>query len=312
MDRILAIALNTFREAVRDRVLYGVLGFAVAILAFTLALAELSLDEQRRVVLDVGLASISLFSVVIAVFLGSSLLYKEIERKTLYVILPKPIRRYELLVGKFVGITLTASVFVGIMGAVQLYVTAIQAQAAAWLLVGAPLGLALVFGVGFYRASDRTRDRTGMAPVLSVVALATMTAVCATTDVAVVPILEALVLVVGEVILLAAVAMLFGSFSTPFLTGAFTIGVWLLGRSADTMASIHSRMLPEGVRSLLHGLAWVLPNFHLFVPSMHTLEPTAGALSPGAYVGSSMVYAVLYAIALLVVASVAFQRRDLA
>ena len=308
MDRILAIALNTFREAVRDRVLYGVLGFAVAILAFTLALAELSLDEQRRVVLDVGLASISLFSVVIAVFLGSSLLYKEIERKTLYVILPKPIRRYELLVGKFVGITLTASVFVGIMGAVQLYVTAIQAQAAAWLLVGAPLGLALVFGVGFYRASDRTR----MAPVLSVVALATMTAVCATTDVAVVPILEALVLVVGEVILLAAVAMLFGSFSTPFLTGAFTIGVWLLGRSADTMASIHSRMLPEGVRSLLHGLAWVLPNFHLFVPSMHTLEPTAGALSPGAYVGSSMVYAVLYAIALLVVASVAFQRRDLA
>lgn len=309
MDRVLAIALNTFREAVRDRVLYGVLGFAIAVLAFTLALAELSVEEQQRVVLDVGLASISLFSVVIAVFLGSSLLYKEIERKTLYVILPKPVRRYEVIVGKFFGITLTASVFVGIMGAVQLFVTAIQAEAAPWLLVAAPLGVATFAGVGFYRASDRT----SLAPVVSAVALATMTGVCATTDVAVVPVLDALVLVIGEVVLLAAVAMLFGSFSTPFLTGAFTIGVWLLGRSADTMATMRSRVLPETLRSFLHGLAWVVPNFHLFVPSMHALSPTHGAeLSPAAYVGQSMCYAVVYATALLVVASAVFERRDLA
>lgn len=93
MNRILAIALNTFREAVRDKVLYGVVGIASAFLVFTLALAELSLNQQARVVTDIGLASISVFSVVVAVFLGSSLLYKEIERKTLYVILPKPIER---------------------------------------------------------------------------------------------------------------------------------------------------------------------------------------------------------------------------
>jgi len=293
---------------VRDRVLYGVLGFAVAVLMFTLALAELSLEEQRRVVLDVGLASISLFSVVIAVFLGSSLLYKEIDRKTLYVILPKPVRRYELLVGKFLGITLTASVFIGVMGAVQLFVTAIQAGAAAWLLIAALLGLAIVLGVAFSRASDRT----SLAPAMSAVALATMTGVCATTDAAVLPILEALALVVGEVVLLASVAMLFGSFSTPFLTGAFTIGVWILGRSADSMASMQSRVLPEALRTFLHGLAWVVPNFNLFVPSMHALDETVGALSPGAYVGQSLAYAVLYASALLVVASALFERRDLA
>ena len=97
--RIYAIALNTYREAVRDRVLFGVLVFAAGVLALTLALAELSLDQQMRVVTDVGLASISLFSVVVAIFLGSSLLYKEIERKTLYVILPKPIARFEFLLG---------------------------------------------------------------------------------------------------------------------------------------------------------------------------------------------------------------------
>ena len=308
MDRIFAIALNTFREAVRDRVLYGVLGFAIAVLAFTLALAELSLDQEARVVRDVGLASISFFSVVIAVFLGSSLLYKEIERKTLYVILPKPVRRHELIVGKFVGITLTASVFVGIMGAVQLYVASVQAGAPAWALLAAPLGLAVVGGLGFYRASDRAQ----MAPVVSVLALGTMSALAATTSVALGPILEALLLVVGEVVLLAAVAMLFGSFSTPFLTGAFTIGVWLLGRSAGTMATIHSRVLPEAVRTFLHGLSWVIPNFHLFVPNMHVLEPTEGALSPLSYVGTSLGYSVVYASALLIVASVVFQRRDLA
>jgi ABC-type transport system involved in multi-copper enzyme maturation permease subunit len=308
MGRVLAIALNTFREAVRDRVLYGVLGLAIAVLLFTLALAELSLDQQRRVVLDVGLASISFFSVVIAVFLGSSLLYKEIERKTLYVILPKPVRRWEVIVGKFVGIALTAGVFVGLMGAVQLYVSAIQAGASTPLLIGAPIGLALVAGVVFGRAPDRTNA----APLLSALALGVMAAVCATTTTPVAPILFALVLVLGEVVLLAAVAMLFGSFSTPFLTGAFTVGVWLLGRSADSMATMRSRVLPEAVRSLLHGLAWVLPNFHLFVPSMHALEPADGALSPLAYVGSSMTYAALYACALLVVASVIFQRRDLA
>src|ERR1041385_2292336 len=129
MRPIAAVAINTFREAVRDRVLYGVLGVATFVLVFTLVLAEVSLDQQRRIVLDVGLASISLFSVLVAIFLGSSLLYKEIERKTLYVILPKPIRRHEFLLGKYFGIVLTAFVFVAIQGAVQLCVSSVQAHA---------------------------------------------------------------------------------------------------------------------------------------------------------------------------------------
>ncbi|HBQ18033.1 MAG TPA: hypothetical protein DEF51_45235, partial [Myxococcales bacterium] len=139
MGRVWAIAINTFREAVRDKVLYGVLGFACAILLFTLALAELSLHQQRRVVLDVGIASISLFSVVIAIFLGSSLLYKEIERKTLYVILPKPIHRWQFLLGKYVGIVVTAAVFIAIMGGIQLWVTSVQAEVPIWMVTALPL-----------------------------------------------------------------------------------------------------------------------------------------------------------------------------
>ena len=72
MSRIYAVALNTFREAVRDRVLYGVLAFAIAVLTFTLVLAELSLNQERRVVSDIGLASISLFSVIIWAFSAGS------------------------------------------------------------------------------------------------------------------------------------------------------------------------------------------------------------------------------------------------
>jgi ABC-type transport system involved in multi-copper enzyme maturation permease subunit len=151
MHRVVAVALNTFREAVRDRVLYGVLGVACFVLLFTLVLAQVSLDQELRIVLDVGLASISLFSVLVAIFLGSSLLYKEIERKTLYVILPKPIHRHEFLLGKYFGITLTAMVFIAIMGSIQLYVSAFQAGAAPALVLGAGIGMPVLFGLWAWR-----------------------------------------------------------------------------------------------------------------------------------------------------------------
>lgn len=307
MLRVWAIAINTFREAVRDKVLYGVLGLASAVLVFTLALAELSLHEQRRIVRDVGLASISLFSVVVAVFLGSSLLYKEIERKTLYVILPKPIRRHEFLIGKYLGVTLTGAVFVAIMGAVQLWVTAVQAGAAPPLLALVPLGSLAVLGV----ALRRVRDRTSVVPLWSLASLAAAAATCATTDVPMAPIVAALALNVGEVLLLSAVAMLFSAFSTPFLTGALSLGVWLVGRSADEMAHVRSDMLSDRVEAALHLLARVVPNFDLFVPGQHALS---GGLEPAGgtawYVATTLGYGVAYAAGLLTVASLVFRRRD--
>src|SRR5690349_13007099 len=224
MHRIAAVALNTFREAVRDRVLYGVLGIATFVLIFTLVLAEVSLDQQRRVVLDVGLASISLFSIVAAIFLGSSLLYKEIERKTLYVILPKPIRRHEFLFGKYLGIALTAFVFVTIQGAVQLLVSSIQAGASLPLVLGVLFGMPALLGLAMWKA----RDRTAVVVPWSCVALAAAAFVASTTKLALAPILCALTLTVGEVLMLTAVALFFSSFSTPFLTALLTLGVWLV------------------------------------------------------------------------------------
>lgn len=305
--RIYAIALNTYREAVRDKVLFGVLVLATAVLALTLALGELSLDQQMRVVTDLGLASISIFSVIIAIFLGSSLLYKEIERKTLYVILPKPIARFEFLLGKYVGIVATCVVFIAIMGAVQLLVTAIQAGASTALVVAVPAALAALLGFGFLVA----KDRTVVVPIWSAVALAASIWVCSTVDVELFRLLASLALNVGEVFILAAVALLFSAFSTPFLTGAFTFGVWLVGRSAHDMVAMETRVLSPGMKQLLSWLAEIVPNFNLFVPGRSTLVGVAGNYrEPLIYVATSMGYAVLYAAVVLALAALIFRRRD--
>lgn len=305
LARIYAIAINTFREAVRDRVLYGVLGFACAILFFTLAIAELSLHEQARVVADVGLASISLFSVIVAMFLGSSLLYKEIERKTLYVILPKPVQRAEFLLGKYFGIFLTAVVFVALMGALQLWITAVQAEASGTLLGGSLLGLLVLLGLSLFFA----RDRTAVLVPYSLVALVVCALVANSTEAKVEPLLAQLFLCAIEVLVLAAVALLFSSFSTPFLTGIFTLGIWVLGRSADDMATVQSKQLGELTKQLLHGAAEVLPNLQLYVPGRSLLYgETSVWVWP--YVASCLGYGLLYALVLLTTAAFIFQRRD--
>jgi Cu-processing system permease protein len=306
MGRVLAVAVNTFREAVRDRVLYGVLGIATFVLVFTLVLAEVSLDQQRRIVLDVGLAAISLFSVLVSIFLGSSLLYKEIERKTLYVILPKPIHRYEFLLGKYFGIALTAFVFVAIQGTVQLCVSSVQAQADAMWIAVLVLGLPAVLGLAMWKA----RDRTAVVVPWSCGALGAAAVVASTTDLPIAAILAALALTMGEVLVLTAVALLFSSFSTPFLTALFTFGVWVVGRSADTMASMKSRAIPEPVKELMRELGKVWPNFNLFVPGRHTLETQLGEAGPLTYVANNTIYAVAYSFVLLVLAAGIFRRRN--
>lgn len=307
MSRIYAVAVNTFREAVRDRVLLGILAAAGAILVFTLALAELSLNEQERVVHDIGLASISIFSVVVAVFLGSSLLYKEIERKTLYVILPKPIRRHEFLLGKYFGITLTALVFVSVMGAVQLLVASVQAGADIALVFGVAAGLLAVLGVALYRAADRTSILVPWA----LLALGVATLPTLGQEVELSATLAQLVLILGEVLILSAVALLFSSFSTPFLTGLFTLGVWLMGRAADDMATMNPDVVPVEVVRVMGVLAEILPNLNLYYPGRHTLTTIAVDVGgPWQYVATSMAYSVVYSAVVLVVAAFIFRRRD--
>lgn len=124
--RIIYIAFNTFREAVRDRVLYNLIAFAVLLSGAAIFIGQISINIERLVVINLGLTAVSLFGIVIAIFIGIGLVSKEIEKRTLYTVLSRPVRRWEFIVGKFLGLagTLVVNTFfmaIGVFGAL-LYV----------------------------------------------------------------------------------------------------------------------------------------------------------------------------------------------
>ena len=104
---IITIAKNTFKETARDRVLLSVFFVVIAIILFSLFIASISLDQSSRMVLDFGITAIYMLQIFVAIFIGSMLIYKEIERKTFYLLLPKPVTRTEVVIGKCLGLTTT-------------------------------------------------------------------------------------------------------------------------------------------------------------------------------------------------------------
>ncbi len=137
--RIGAIAENTMREAIRSKVLYTLLFFAVLLIGTGVLLATLTYVESERILQSVGLAAIRLFGAAIAIFIGIGLIHREVERRTIYTILSKPISRAEFLLGKYLGLVATVWLQVAIMGA---------AFAAVSLLAGAPLTVQHAIALG--------------------------------------------------------------------------------------------------------------------------------------------------------------------
>jgi ABC-type transport system involved in multi-copper enzyme maturation permease subunit len=107
LNRIVAVAANTFRETVRERVLYNLVFFALAMTVSGLLLGHLSIRQDEKIIKDLGLAAIDFFGTLIAIFIGVGLVSKEIERRSLYPLLAKPLSRSELFLGKFLGLAFT-------------------------------------------------------------------------------------------------------------------------------------------------------------------------------------------------------------
>jgi ABC-type transport system involved in multi-copper enzyme maturation permease subunit len=116
MKRVGVVALNTFREAVRDRVLYNLLFFALVMMAASIIAGQISIGVEETVIVTLGLSAISLIGLLIAVFIGVGLVSKEMDKRTLYALLAKPVRRWEFLLGKFGGLVLTLAVNTAAMG----------------------------------------------------------------------------------------------------------------------------------------------------------------------------------------------------
>jgi len=139
IGRLWAIAFNTYREAVRDRVLYNLIVFAVLLVGCALLVGETSIGIERQVLINLGLTAICLFGIVIAVFIGIGLVWKEIDKRTLYTVLSRPVRRWEFIVGKFCGLagTLVVNTFFMAIGffAALFYLAHRLQRADGWLLV---------------------------------------------------------------------------------------------------------------------------------------------------------------------------------
>src|SRR5258706_12041399 len=109
------VAVNVFKESVRDKVLYNLVAFAVLLISMSYLIGELTAGQDLKIIKDLGLASISIFGLLISVFIGIGLVWKEVEKRSIYTLLSKPIRRGEFIVGKYFGLVLTLAINVTVM-----------------------------------------------------------------------------------------------------------------------------------------------------------------------------------------------------
>lgn len=160
---ILAIARNTFKECVRDKVLYNLLLFAILIIASSLILGTITIGDVKQIIINLGLSTLSVFGTLIAIFIGITLVYKEIDKKTLYSLLAKPVTRHEFLLGKYFGLVMTLAVNISVMllviFAAILYLRhSIQLQDLQILLAGLLIhvGLMLVVAIALFFSTFST------------------------------------------------------------------------------------------------------------------------------------------------------------
>ena len=189
MRVIRLVAVNVFRESVRDKVLYNLVAFAVLLIVSTYLLGQLTAGQDIKIIKDLGLAAISLFGLMIAVFIGIGLVWKEVDKRSIYGVLSKPVRRHEFVLGKFCR-------------------TAADARRE--------------------RAGDDGRLLCGARSSTRWMATpATLAATKApATDPAM---LKAIFLIAIELSLVTAIALFFSTFSSPFLSAGLTAGLWVIG-----------------------------------------------------------------------------------
>lgn len=134
------IALNTFRELARNKILYMIVFFGITLIGFSLVLASLSLGQSDKIVADFGLAMVEIFGIISVIFIGSQLLFREIEGKTVYLILSKPVKRGDFILGKFLGFSAILFLIILIQSIISTVV---------FFVAHTPLSFLLFISIGF-------------------------------------------------------------------------------------------------------------------------------------------------------------------
>jgi Cu-processing system permease protein len=307
LGRIGAIAFNTYREAVRARVLHGLFGLALATGGYALVVGAFALRSELRVVSDLGAASISLYGIVVAIVLGATSLYRELELKTVFPILARPISRSEYLVGKYLGTLLTLAVFIAANSGALLLALAKLSGRSAPLVVGLGIGsMAVVVLLSWRLPRFRTWAPIPWAAFVLIVGF--ILASGAADDRRV--IVGSAALTLCEVSIITALATVFAAFSSPVLTAVFTLGVFVVGRSADTLENLPHRVFGHTIQSIGQALSHVVPNLMLYVPPRPLLTGEAAGTPLGNYTAMAFAHAAAWTVGLLAGASLIFRRRD--
>jgi ABC-type transport system involved in multi-copper enzyme maturation permease subunit len=263
---IVPIAVNVFRESVRDKVLYNLVAFAVLLMGASYLIGQLTVGQDLKIIKDLGLAATSLFGLLIAVFIGIGLVSKEVERKSIYSLLAKPIRRTEFILGKYVGLLLTLAVNVAAM------TVALYAVLAIMLATQPPQARAI-----------------WEAPALDSA------------------LLKAVVLIYAELAIVTACALLFSSFSTPILSAALTVGLYVIGQFNADLKHFESVVQSRTAAWVARVVYYALPNlapFDVKAAVVHGQPVAAG------YVLLTIGYAAAYIGVLLLITMLIFSRRD--
>lgn len=252
--RVFVIAHNTLRESLRDKVLYVLLFFALAAILGSKALGWISIGQDIKIVKDVTLASVSIFGALVSIFVGTSLLYKEIDKRTLYTILSQPMRRWEFVVGKYLGLLMLLGIVVAMM-------TLLSALYLA-LLGGAPDYLYFL----------------------------------------------AALLIFAKLMLLTAFAVFFSAVASPILGAVIVFSLYVFGHATGVFLDLPPQFDGTAIKSLLEFLYYVFPNLASFDI---TLEASNGVPVSGVYAMQVLAYGVLYSAVVLLLATVAFDSKDL-
>lgn len=174
MSRILAIARNTVREVVRERVVLVLALFGVSLVVASQVFSPLAMGEGRKIVTDFGLAGATVLATMLAIFLGSSLLHKELDRRTIYAVMAKPIRRADFLLGKFAGLWATTALLLAGMTGIVLAVVTVSYHETPWVVLGALVltlvELAVVTAIVVFFSSFTTPALTAFFTMATVVA----------------------------------------------------------------------------------------------------------------------------------------------
>lgn len=254
MGKITAIALNTFRESIRDRIFYSLLFFAVVLILFSMVLGNLTIGDPLKIVKDFGLGSISIVGTLIAIFVGIGMIYKEMEKRTIFVILSKPLARWQFFIGKYCGLSLTILVEVVVMSILLFVLCFLYVPEIPWTL------------------------------------------------------LYAIIPIFFEILLILAIAFLFSTFSTSFLSGMFTLSIFISGHFTGDLKAIAQATEDALFQKVSNVIYYVLPNLEYLnfkTRVVHHLNITISEVM------LSLTYGILYTVVVLLVGIFIFQRRDI-